>query len=138
MRETTLRRRSSGRLVGEVGRLGDGSRYAREADRVGAPGTGEVRQDTVGYHRILDELGYTWVQRYELPEGAGSPEWRVFTERGEPAAAVTLPRSLRLASISADAITGVWTHDLGHQEVRVHPLDRRGATAARPPLPGCG
>ena len=87
---------------------------------------------------IVDDLGYIWIQPYRLPDGAGSREWRLFTEAGEAVGVVEMPEGLRVLAIAADAITGVRTDELGRQFVQVHGLDRRGDLEIRPMPPGCG
>lgn len=91
-----------------------------------------------GYGLIVDALGYIWVQRYQLPEGPGSSEWHVFTETGVALGTVVLPGGFRAVEISADEILGVFTHEMGLEDVRVYALDRGGDVGARPGLPGCG
>lgn len=86
---------------------------------------------------LVDDLGYIWVQPYQLPDGPGSSEWRVFAETGQALGSVRLPESFRALRISSDAITGVWTDELGRQYVRVHALDRRGEIESRPLPLGC-
>ncbi|WP_419950069.1 hypothetical protein [Candidatus Palauibacter sp.] len=87
---------------------------------------------------IVDDLGYMWIQSWQLPDGSGSPEWRVFTETGREIGTVQLPEGFRVLVIATDAITGVRTDELGRQFVQVHALDRRGDLESRPPPPGCG
>ncbi len=86
---------------------------------------------------VVDELGFVWVQSYRVPEGPGSPEWRVFSARGEALGRITLPEGLSVETIGRSTVIGVWTGPLGGQEVRVYGLDR-GAFVADNPLPeGC-
>jgi len=87
---------------------------------------------------IVDDLGYIWIQSWQLPAGPGSPEWRVFTETGRGIGTVRLPEGLRVLDISADAITAVRTDEFGRQFVQVHALERRAAVDILPPPPGCG
>ena len=87
---------------------------------------------------LVDGLGFIWIQPYQVPYGSGSPEWQVFAETGQPLGIVRLPDGFRPRHISSDAITGVWTDDLGRQFVRVHALDRPGALESRPFPMGCG
>ena len=87
---------------------------------------------------LVDDLGYIWALRYELPEGGAGTEWRVFTETGSSAGTVVLPERFHAVGISADTILGVFTDELGRQDVRVYSLDRGGDTAARPMPAGCG
>ncbi|WP_420634354.1 6-bladed beta-propeller [Candidatus Palauibacter sp.] len=87
---------------------------------------------------IVDDLGYVWAQPYELPDGPGSSEWRVFAETGQAIGTVHLPVGLRALAISTDAVVGVRTDDLGRQFVQVHALARRGDVESRPLPPGCG
>ena len=88
-------------------------------------------------HLLVDDLGYIWVQRYTLPRGAGSSEWRVFTETGSVAGTVILPERFHAVEISATNILGVFTDELGRQDVRVYSLDR-GEDSERRPIPaGC-
>lgn len=87
---------------------------------------------------IVDDLGYLWIQSWQLPDGPGSPEWRVFTETGQPIGVVELPEGLRALAIAEDAITGVRMDELGRQFVQVHALDRGGDLESRPLPPGCG
>ena len=87
---------------------------------------------------IVDDLGYLWVQRYELPDGYPSSHWRVFTETGTAAATVVLPEGFRPVRVSANEILGVFTHEMGLEDVRVYALDRGGDVRRRPVLPGCG
>ena len=91
-----------------------------------------------GHGLIADGLGYIWVQRYRLPEGPGSSEWHVFTETGAAVGRVVLPDGFRAVEISADSILGVFTHEMGLEDVRVYALDRGGDAEPRPGLPGCG
>ena len=91
-----------------------------------------------GHGLIADGLGYIWIQRSRLPEGPGSSEWHVFTETGAAVGTVVLPDGFRAVEISADAILGVFTHEMGLEDVRVYALDRGGDTEPRPGLPGCG
>lgn len=91
-----------------------------------------------GHGVIVDDLGYIWIQRYRLPEGPGSSEWRIFTETGTAAGTVVLPEGFRAVEIWADAILGVFTHETGVEDVRVYPLDRGGDVERRPVLTGCG
>ena len=86
---------------------------------------------------LVDDLGYIWIQSYRLPDGAGSREWRVFTETGQPVAVVQMPEGLRALAITPDVITGVRTDELGRQFVQLHALDRRGDIERRPLPPGC-
>ena len=86
---------------------------------------------------VMDELGYLWAQRYDLPEGDGSAEWLVFSETGSAIGTVVLPAPLRVSEISEDEIVGVHMDDLGRQDVRVYALDRGRDTARRPLPPGC-
>ena len=65
-------------------------------------------------------------QSYQLPDGSRSPEWRVFMETGQAIGTVHLPEGLRVLGISAEALVGVQTDELGRQFVQVHALDRRG------------
>ena len=92
----------------------------------------------LSYDLIVDELGYIWTQRYNPPDGAGSPEWQVFADTGTGIGTVTLPVALSVMEVSADAILGVYTDDLGRQDVREYSLDRRGDTDPRPLPAGCG
>ena len=86
---------------------------------------------------VMDDLGYIWAQRYQFPDGPGSPQWQVFTETGTGIGTVALPIGLDVLEISAGTILGVHTDDLGRQEVRVYSLDR-GAEVESLPLPsGC-
>ncbi|MCY3599624.1 MAG: hypothetical protein OXN85_06610 [Gemmatimonadetes bacterium] len=87
---------------------------------------------------IVDELGYIWIQSWQLPGGPGSPEWRVFTETGRGIGTVQVPEGFRVLDISAEALTAVRTDELGRQFVQVHALDRREAVATLPLPPGCG
>ncbi len=87
---------------------------------------------------MVDDLGYIWVERYQLPDGYPSSNWRVFTETGAAAGAVVLPEGFRPGEISADAILGVFTHEMGVEDVRVYALDRGGDAERRPAVPGCG
>ncbi|MCY3700428.1 MAG: hypothetical protein OXH46_12495 [Gemmatimonadetes bacterium] len=87
---------------------------------------------------LVDELGYIWIQSWQLPGGPGSPEWRVFTETGRGIGTVRLPEGLRVLDISAEALTAVRTDELGRQFVQVHPLERRAALEILPLPPGCG
>lgn len=87
---------------------------------------------------IVDALGYIWVQRYQLPDGYPSSDWRVFTETGIASGTVVLPEGFRAVEISADAILGVFTHEMGREDVRVYALNRGGDVERRPALPGCG
>ena len=87
---------------------------------------------------IVDDLGYIWIQSWQLPDGPGSPEWRVFSESGQATEVVTMPEGFRILAITADEITGVRTDELGRQFVQVHALDRRGHGESRPLPPGCG
>ena len=86
---------------------------------------------------VVDQLGYIWVQRYQPPEGRGSPEWHVFTETGVAVGKVTLPARLRVMEITADDILGFHTDELGQQDVRILSLDRGRDTEIRPLHPGC-
>ena len=86
---------------------------------------------------VVDDLGYIWTQSYQLPDGAGSPEWRVFTETGQPIGVVEMPEGLRALAITQDTVTGVRTDELGRQFVQLHALDRRGDIERRPLPPGC-
>ena len=86
---------------------------------------------------LVDDLGYIWAQRYELPEGGSSTEWRVFTETGSSVGTVVLPERFNAVGVSADTILGVFTDELGRQDVRVYSLDRGGDTATRPMPAGC-
>ena len=86
---------------------------------------------------LVDDLGYIWAQRYELPEGGAGTEWRVFTETGGSVGAVVLPERFHAVAISADTILGVFTDELGRQDVRIHSLDRGGDTDVRPMPGGC-
>lgn len=86
---------------------------------------------------LVDDLGYIWIQAYRLPDGAGSPEWRVFAETGQPVAVVQMPEGLRALAITQDTVTGVRTDELGRQFVQLHALDRRGDIERRPLPPGC-
>ncbi|WP_419941222.1 6-bladed beta-propeller [Candidatus Palauibacter sp.] len=90
------------------------------------------------YDLIVDDLGYVWIQPYQLPDGPGNSEWRVFAETGQAIGPVQLPEGLRALAISTDAILGVRRDDLGRQFVQVHALDRRGDVESRPLPPGCG
>lgn len=91
-----------------------------------------------GSDLIVDDLGYIWVQRYQLPDGYPSSDWRIFTETGTAAGTVVLPEGFRAVEISVDAILGVFTHEMGQEDMRVYALDRGGDTEPRPGLPGCG
>ena len=86
---------------------------------------------------LVDDLGYIWVQRYKLPEGSGSTEWRVFTEKGSATATVVLPQGFAALEVSANAILGVFADELGRQDVRVYSLDRGDDTENRPIPAGC-
>lgn len=86
---------------------------------------------------LVDDLGYIWVQRYKLPEGSGSTEWRVFTEKGSATATVVLPEGFAAMEVSANAILGVFADELGRQDVRVYSLDRGDDTENRPIPAGC-
>ena len=112
-----------------------GPRQERMVETVGeAMGMAELP----AWDLVVDDLGYIWIQPYELPDGPGNSEWRVFTETGRALGTVRLPEGFRALRISSDAITGVWTDGLGRQFVRVYALDRSGDTEARPLPPGCG
>ncbi len=87
---------------------------------------------------IVDELGYIWVQSWQLPDGPGSPEWRVFAETGRGIGTVRLPEGLRVLDISAEALTAVRTDELGRQFVQVHALERHEALEILPLPSGCG
>lgn len=87
---------------------------------------------------IVDDLGYIWIQSWQLPDGPGSPEWRVFTETGRGIGTVRLSEGLRVLDISAGALTGVRTDEFGRQFVQVHALERGGDLERRPLPPGCG
>lgn len=87
---------------------------------------------------MVDDLGYIWVERYQLPDGYPSSDWRVFTETGAAAGTVVLPEGFRPVEISADAILGVFTHEMGVEDVRVYTLDRGTDAERRPAVPGCG
>ena len=91
-----------------------------------------------GSDLIVDAFGYIWVQRYLLPDGYPSSDWRVFTETGTAVGTVALPAGFRAVEVSGDAILGVFTHEMGLEDVRVYPLDRRGDAQPLPGLPGCG
>ena len=86
---------------------------------------------------VMDDLGYIWAQRYQFPDGFGSPQWQVFTETGTGIGTVTLPVALDVMEISAGAILGVHTDDLGRQEVRAYSLDRGVEVEGLPLPPGC-
>lgn len=86
---------------------------------------------------LVDDLGYIWAQRYELPEGGAGTEWGVFTETGGSVGTVVLPERFHAVGISADTILGVFTDELGRQDVRVYFLDRGGDMATRPMPAGC-
>lgn len=125
-----------------------GAMLARFGDQVG-PGQREMLEQLagavamaervpIGQELLVDELGYIWVRRYELPEGGNSSEWRVFTETGSAIGKVVLPEGFSARVISADAILGVLAHPMGQQDVRLYELNR-GRDAARRPAPrGCG
>ena len=87
---------------------------------------------------IVDEPGYIWIQSWQLPQGPGSPEWRVFTETGRGIGTVRVPEGLRVLDISAETLTAVRTDELGRQFVQVHALERRDALEILPLSPGCG
>lgn len=87
---------------------------------------------------IVDDLGHIRARSRQLPDGSGSPQWRVFTETGQAVGVVEMPESFRVFAISADAITGVRTDELGRQFVQLHALDRGGDLGSRPLPPGCG
>ena len=86
---------------------------------------------------LVDELGYIWAQRYELPEGGAGTEWRVFSETGGSVGTVVLPERFHAVGISAGTILGVFTDELGRQDVRGYSLDRGADTATRPLPAGC-
>ena len=88
-------------------------------------------------HLVVDDLGYIWAQRYALSDYEGSAEWRVFTETGAAIGTVTLPVSMRVTEIAADAILGFHTDEHGQQDVRMYALDRGGDIEPLPSLPGC-
>ncbi len=114
-----------------------GPRQERMVETVGEA-MGMAERIPFAWDLIVDDLGYFWIQPYELPDGPGNSEWRVFTETGQALGTVRLPEGFRALRISSDAITGVWTDGLGRQFVQVYALDRGGDTEARPLPPGCG
>ena len=73
----------------------------------------------------------------QFPDGAGSPEWQVFTETGTGIGMVALPVALDVMEISARTILGVHTDDLGRQEVRAYSLDRGAEVESLPLRSGC-
>lgn len=102
-----------------------------------AEAAGMAEQIPFAHELIVDELGYVWAQRYEMPDGPGGLEWWVFSETGRFLGSVHLPGRLRVLRISMDAIVGVWTDELGLQYVHAYSLDRRGEIARRPLPTGC-
>ena len=87
---------------------------------------------------IVDDLGYIWGQRYQLGDGSSNAEWRIFSEAGQAVGTIRLPEGLRILSISADTIAGVWTDSFGRQYVRMHTLNRGRDIESRPLPAGCG
>ena len=112
-------------------------RAVETIERMGE-GVGMWERIPFGHDLLIDDPGFLWIQRYQFPYGSGSPEWRVFAETGQALGTVRMPDGFRPLHISSDAITGVWTDELGRQFVRVHALDRPGALESRPLPPGCG
>ncbi|MCY3808594.1 MAG: 6-bladed beta-propeller [Gemmatimonadetes bacterium] len=86
---------------------------------------------------VLDALGYIWTQDYQLPEGAGSGNWRVITESGESIGTVKLPKGLRVMAITEREIIAVGENADGLEEVRIYRMDRGSVGEARPVPSGC-
>ncbi len=86
---------------------------------------------------VVDALGYIWTQDYRLPEGAGSGNWRVFTESGESIGSVELPEGLRVMAITEGRIVSVGENADGLEEVRIHRVDRGGVGETRAVPSGC-
>lgn len=86
---------------------------------------------------IVGSRGYIWVRSYQLPEGAGSADWRVFAEDGRTVSSVEMPEGHHVVAIRENEIFAVGTDDLGREELRVFGLDRRGNDIRRLPPPGC-
>lgn len=86
---------------------------------------------------VVDALGYIGTQDYELPEGAGSGNWRVFTESGESIGTVKLPKGLRVMAITGGRIVAVGKSAHGLDEVRIYGVDRGDVVETRAVPNGC-
>ncbi len=87
-------------------------------------------------NRIIgDPAGYVWLERYAPPEGP-SGDWSVLDGRGAVVGEIALPEGFRLMGVTDDRIIGVWSDDLGRQEVRAYAL-RRSRGDPGSPLADC-
>jgi hypothetical protein len=74
---------------------------------------------------VMDRQGNLWIQDPPEP-GAERTPWAVFTSEGAFLGSVSLPSSLRPTDVGSDYVLGVWTDELGVEEVRLYGLGRAG------------
>ncbi len=72
----------------------------------------------------LDARGQVWVSRFRAP-GQQTRELDVFDRHGVHRATLTVPRAFRLTDSGPDFVLGVWTDDLGVQQVRRYRIVHR-------------
>jgi streptogramin lyase len=70
---------------------------------------------------LVDDLERVWAGVYE-PNRDPPHRWVVFDREGRAPGTVETPAGLDVQAVTKDAVVGVWTDELGVQEVRVHRL----------------
>lgn len=71
----------------------------------------------------LDESGGFWAALYDMDD-TGPTRWMVFDEDGRALGTLETPARLAVHEIGAGSVLGVWTSDLGVQQVRRYQLQR--------------
>ncbi|HSG82550.1 MAG TPA: hypothetical protein VLC48_09885 [Gemmatimonadota bacterium] len=71
---------------------------------------------------LLDAEGNLWVEEYRI--GDEEPQWAVFNPEGRFLGIVEVPRQGQVMEIGSDYVLGVWSDELGSEQVRLYELIR--------------
>lgn len=74
---------------------------------------------------LVDGAGHLWVQEYRPFTERSRRRWYVFDPDGRHLGSLVMPEGLSVYQITADAVIGKWTDDLGVEYVHVYSIEGR-------------
>ena len=72
---------------------------------------------------LVDPEGYLWVRR-ESPVSPAGARWDILAPDGSWMGSLRTPTGLEVTQVGADFVLGIWTNDLGVEDVRAFLLQR--------------